>query len=377
MSESREMVVIIRPSFKKFCGQDACRAALFNHLLYWIAQKAKGQPIQAVKDGEVSWYGTADDICQGLDNSWSINKVRQEIKELVNANLIGQRRNPKNGWDQTRHYFFGEEQANVLREACKQYEIDLDFLGLPDHIIHLLNLLNGHLPKTCNSIYQISEIEATDMVNRNDKSGNAIPKVNAKDTSKDTNRGSTASRASSISQSIEFEDAYEQHVWNVERAAKVVTHKHPSEKERGQVAELVEALHLREVPMEEFTVELIRKSWERKVEVCQFKDTRCKLGNTVTCVPEHIDEMRATHTPEIAPPCDSRADLSETVVWTRYPEQAMCDDPLAYIHLFEEMPETEARHYDYDNGTYGYLTPQEERTIRDYLAKQPAMAQEV
>lgn len=93
MGESHELVVIIRPSFKRFCGADACRAALFNHLLYWIARKAKGEPEEKVKQGEIYWYGTAEEICEGMDNSWSVNKVRKEIKELVDAGLIGQRLN--------------------------------------------------------------------------------------------------------------------------------------------------------------------------------------------------------------------------------------------------------------------------------------------
>src|SRR5437763_14290378 len=72
-----EMVVIIRPSFKKLCEQDACRAALLNHLLYWIARRAKGQEEDAIRSGEVYWYGSNADICAGLDSSWSLWKVRK------------------------------------------------------------------------------------------------------------------------------------------------------------------------------------------------------------------------------------------------------------------------------------------------------------
>src|SRR5262249_37318625 len=106
------MVVIIRPSFKKLCEQDACRAALFNHLLYWIARRAKGQETDKIKSGEVSWYGSYQDICSTrLDSSWSMWKVRKELKTLVDSGLIGQRHNRALGFDREYHYFFGEEQG--------------------------------------------------------------------------------------------------------------------------------------------------------------------------------------------------------------------------------------------------------------------------
>src|SRR5438094_2155275 len=122
---AQEIVIIIRPSFKRFCGQDTCRAALFNQFLFWIAWKAKDQPVENIKKGEVYWYGSAEEICAGLDNSWSVNKIRKEIKELVAAGLIGQRHNPNKGWDQTRHYFFGVEQGKVLKEMCEELDICL------------------------------------------------------------------------------------------------------------------------------------------------------------------------------------------------------------------------------------------------------------
>jgi hypothetical protein len=176
------MVVIIRPSFKKICGDDACRAALFNHILYWIAWKARGQPENKIKSGDVSWYATAEEICEGIAQSWSVNKVRKEIKELVESSLIGQRRNPANGWDQTRHYFFGIEQGKVLKEACTKYDICLNHLGLPPHIHHLLNLVNAiDISVKCNC--QIDEMDLPNKENGFTKSGNAIPKETTKGTS--------------------------------------------------------------------------------------------------------------------------------------------------------------------------------------------------
>lgn len=86
---SHEMVVIIRPSFKKICEQDPCQATLLNHLLYWIAQKAKGQETDKISSGEVYWYGSYQDICStGLDDSWSMWKVRKELKALGESGLI-------------------------------------------------------------------------------------------------------------------------------------------------------------------------------------------------------------------------------------------------------------------------------------------------
>ncbi len=184
---AQETVIIIRPSFKRFCGQDTCRAALFNQFLFWIAWKAKDQSAERVKNGEVSWYGSAEEICAGLDDSWSVNKIRKEIKELVAVGLIGQRHNPANKWDQTRHYFFGIEQGKVLKEMCEKHGICLLHLGLPPNMLHLLNLVNAFdINGKCNC--QISEMDSPKTVDPSPKSGNAIPKVTTKVPSKDTNR---------------------------------------------------------------------------------------------------------------------------------------------------------------------------------------------
>jgi hypothetical protein len=188
-----EMVVIIRPGFKRFCGDDACRAALFNHLLYWIAQKAKGQSQDKIQRGEVSWYGTAEEITAGLAESWSVNKVRKEIKLLVESGIMGQRHNPANRWDQTRHYFIGPEHGQAIREACQKYDICLLHLGLRPDVLHLLNLVNASNKNgKCNC--QISEIELPNTADRSTKYGDAIPKVTAKASSKDTNTKDTAKK---------------------------------------------------------------------------------------------------------------------------------------------------------------------------------------
>lgn len=204
---STEIIVIIRPSFKKFCGKDACQAALFNHLLYWIANKAKDQPSSKVLNSEVYWYGSAEDICEGIDNSWSVNKVRKEVKALVEANLIGQRHNPRNGWDQTRHYFIGPEQGKTIREQCEKYEICLRHLGLNPAVLHLLNLVNA-FDKNGKCNCQINEMDLPDLVNPSTKSGIAIPKDRTKETSKDTNKGNDSSPVISGEMQIWLDEIY-------------------------------------------------------------------------------------------------------------------------------------------------------------------------
>src|SRR5689334_14969968 len=101
MGQSRELVVIIRPSFMKFC-QDGCRAALFNHILYWISQKAKGEPPEKIRNGEVSWYASNEELTNQMAEAWSYNKVRQEVLALVKDGLIGVRHNPHWGADRTK-----------------------------------------------------------------------------------------------------------------------------------------------------------------------------------------------------------------------------------------------------------------------------------
>jgi hypothetical protein len=184
-----ECVIIIRPSFKKFCEQDPCRAALFNHLLYWIAKKAKGQTEEKIKSGDVYWFGSAEEICAGLDHSWSVNKVRKEINALVGTGLVGQRHNPTRGFDQTRHYFIGVEQGGKIREACEKYDVCLNHLGLRPDVIHLLNLVNAS-NKNGKCKCQICEMDLPKTENASTKSGIAIPKVSTKGLPpKDTEEG--------------------------------------------------------------------------------------------------------------------------------------------------------------------------------------------
>jgi hypothetical protein len=132
-----ETVVIIRPSFKKICGDnDACRAAVFNQMLYNIAWK--------VKQGASYWYGTAKDIWAAVDRSWGLSKVIQEINALVRRGLLGQQYNPKHGGDRTYQYFFGPEQAQNLQTYAREHGIEVEGLGLPTDVFHLLEITNGN-----------------------------------------------------------------------------------------------------------------------------------------------------------------------------------------------------------------------------------------
>src|SRR6266567_2026433 len=175
MSECKEVVIIIRPSFKKMLSDDACRAAVFNHFLYWIAKKVKG--------GSEYWYGSFDEIWESLDRSWGLSKTIQEIKALVADGFIGQRRNPKNGWDQTRHYFFEKEQGETLRATCEKFGICLAHIGLSPDVLHLLKITNA-FDENNKCICSNQQIDLLDLPDRFVESNDAIPKVSTKDYTK-------------------------------------------------------------------------------------------------------------------------------------------------------------------------------------------------
>lgn len=182
----REMVVIIRPSFMKFCDQDACRAALFNHLLYWIAQKAKGQEERRVKSGEVYWFGSIEqDIHQGLAGAWGISKIKQELRALVGAGLIGQRHHPVNAWDRTYCYFIGEDQGKAIKQACTQHAVCLDALDLKNEVLHLLKI-TGALGESHQCKSQMQPMDQVNLTDASVESNQAIPKDSPKITAKKT-----------------------------------------------------------------------------------------------------------------------------------------------------------------------------------------------
>src|SRR6266567_3027621 len=202
MSECKEVVIIIRPSFKKMLSDDACRAAVFNHFLYWIAKKVKG--------GSEYWYGSFDEIWESLDRSWGLSKTIQEIKALVADGFIGQRRNPKNGWDQTRHYFFEKEQGETLRATCEKFGICLAHIGLSPDVLHLLKITNA-FDENNKCICSNQQIDLLDLPDRFVESNDAIPKVSTKDDTKGLHQrerevATATARSQSFSQEISQDD---------------------------------------------------------------------------------------------------------------------------------------------------------------------------
>ncbi len=168
-----EIVVIIRPSFKKICGPDACRAALYNHILYRLARKAKTEPDEKVKKGEVFWYASAEDICTDIDEAWCVNKVRKEVKLLAASGLLGQRHNPLRKWDRRFQYFMSEIEGKALLEKAAAEGVCLLHIGLKAEVLHLLHMVNA-FDKNGGCICQKEEIDLPDMVTPSTTNGRAI-----------------------------------------------------------------------------------------------------------------------------------------------------------------------------------------------------------
>jgi hypothetical protein len=121
--------VIIRPLLKRaVCGNDTCRAALLNQLLYNIAW--------ARKDGQEYWYGTLAALHNQLDESWCLSKMRKELKALISAGIIGQGKMP--GSNQTKQYFFGPEQGAVFKKFCDKAHICVHCMGFGPDVLALL-----------------------------------------------------------------------------------------------------------------------------------------------------------------------------------------------------------------------------------------------
>lgn len=194
-----DIVVIIRPSLKRACCEgDACRAAIFNQLLYCIAWKHKY--------GKDHWYGSYEEICTKLlDDSWGQSKVIKETKVLINQGFIEQRRNPAKGWDQTRQYLFGEEQAKKFREACDKAGISCieHQMGFPPDVIHLLFLTNA-IGENNKCSCQIQQIDPANLTNASGKNNDAIPKTPPKASTEKNTKGRKESDSSSHSSAHSF-----------------------------------------------------------------------------------------------------------------------------------------------------------------------------
>lgn len=191
MSDNGEPVVIIRPSFKKITSGDSCRAAAYNHILYWIARKWK--------QGTGYWYSSGEDLHSDLADTWSINIIRREVKALVDMGLLGEMKNPIMGIDRTKHFYFHKEQAHAFFTACAQHGICYRCLGLP---MQITDLLNAHFTDLLNAtknrqfeggIYQICAMHLPDLLHPFNKSVGAITQVSTQVSF--TERGTFASSA--------------------------------------------------------------------------------------------------------------------------------------------------------------------------------------
>lgn len=149
-SQAAESVVIIRPSFKKICEGDSCRAALLNHILYWIARRHK--------QGVEYWYSTGEGLYHDLDETWGVTQVRRAVKALVKSNLVGEIKNPRMGIDRTKHFIFQAEQAVIFFAKCAAEKICYSCIGLAKD---LMDLLNAHLMDLLNELPDREAIDET------------------------------------------------------------------------------------------------------------------------------------------------------------------------------------------------------------------------
>lgn len=177
-----EILVIIRPSFMKFC-EDGCRAALFNHILYWIARKAKEQTQEAILSGEITYYATTDELVEQMAGAWGYQKIRKEVNDLIDMGIIGRGKNPNWGADRTKHFFFGRDQHEKLLELCQKHTIDLSKIGLSSEVTNLIKQFTNPSNANDESVKCSEHEQFTDMSNANDKYVRAI----TKDTTKDSN----------------------------------------------------------------------------------------------------------------------------------------------------------------------------------------------
>ena|SRR5258708_4385576 len=172
MSEAVEFITIIRPSFMRFC-KDACRAAAFNHILFRIAGKCKDQPKEKIQAGEITWYGSNEQITSEMSHAWGVCKIRTEINALIKIGLFGRSSNPTWGVDRTKHFFFGTEQCDKFLQLCQEHNICVVHLDLCDEVKHLIYSSNAN-DKSIKCICVNHQMQAMNISDANDKSIEAI-----------------------------------------------------------------------------------------------------------------------------------------------------------------------------------------------------------
>src|SRR5258708_3113497 len=168
MSEAVEFITIIRPSFMRFC-KDACRAAAFNHILFRIAGKCKDQPKEKIQAGEITWYGSNEQITSEMSHAWGVCKIRTEINALIKIGLFGRSSNPTWGVDRTKHFFFGTEQCDKFLQLCQEHNICVVHLDLCDEVKHLIYSSNAN-DKSIKCICVNHQMQAMNISDANDKS---------------------------------------------------------------------------------------------------------------------------------------------------------------------------------------------------------------
>jgi len=112
-----EPLVMIRQCYLKICDNDACEAALLNHLEYCLTWKRRtqGQAERlnqaALASGELPtqdtedwWYATFDELGENLLNCWGRSKVITSLNSLIERGYVERRRNPKYKMDRTWQY---------------------------------------------------------------------------------------------------------------------------------------------------------------------------------------------------------------------------------------------------------------------------------
>lgn len=166
-----------------------------------------------------------------------------------------------------------------------------------------------------------------------------------------------------------FKDEVEQAIWDTERAANIVKRNRPAPADREHVADIAESLRKHNFPVEQYTVEFVKNVWDWKMDCNPNLKNDCKLANHVTAVPEYI-LAGMSDTLETASQSDVEGDATNKVIWTREPDQAFSNGPIAsksYIELFERMSEEDAEKYGY--GYYPGLSFDELDRIKSYLAR--------
>ena len=127
----------------KFC-KDGCRAAAFNHILYWIAHKAQGQTQEKIQNGEVSWYATTEEITEGLASAWGVCKVRQEVNVIIGMGIIGRDRNRQWGRRIVQNTSSSAKSSVLLYSSyCQEHVICLHVIGLSADVLQMINLSNA------------------------------------------------------------------------------------------------------------------------------------------------------------------------------------------------------------------------------------------